>query len=496
MARAAGGDPPPAPPHGGGDRAGRGPPGRAPRPERRRRVPRRGAEPCRAPVGHGRHAAEPAGGRAAREWRLRAGGARSGRSRPARGVGAGPRPRRPGSTAGVLPHPLGHSPQAVRRSPLAERHAARPPLPGGRRGAGAGRPCDADPFRPRRERGARARRAAPLPHRRRRVPPRAGVAGAARLLRRARARRRPAAEDGRVRAFPLPARIAVSPPAGRRVPGHEPRPVGAGLAAGAVVGRRQRAGARRAPAAQRLRGRRPQAVDLPLPGRRRLGARGSGRGGRGVAPGRGGGPARRSAPVDLAQLSRRAGAAGLRQRPVRGGREGTGPARRVPFRRARPLSGRREAGRRRRRPGPGARGRPGRERRGVRRAGGRRDRAAAPGRAGTGPPYRRAPPGRAGRRGRPVPVTTEPPRDRAGPERARDPDLRLQGARLLRRRRDQGRAGVAAVPGRPVVRAAGGGAAAVADRRSVGPRPRAARRRTVRGPAGARRPGRAGPPRR
>ena len=42
---------------------------------------------------------------------------------------------------------------------------------------------------------------------------------------------RPAAADGGVRAEPLPARVALSPRAGRRVPGHQPRAVGAGVAA-------------------------------------------------------------------------------------------------------------------------------------------------------------------------------------------------------------------------------------------------------------------------
>ena len=96
---------------------------------------------------------------------------------------------------------------------------------------------------------------------------------AARFLRRAAARRRPARADGRVLAEPLPARGALPPRARRRVPGHQPQAVGAGLAARQGLGRRH--GAR--DAAVDLHRRRPEAVDLPLPGRRRLGAEGGGR---------------------------------------------------------------------------------------------------------------------------------------------------------------------------------------------------------------------------
>ena len=54
--------------------------------------------------------------------------------------------------------------------------------------------------------------------------------------------------DGRVRAEPLPARGALPPRAGGRVPGHEPRAVGAGRAAGPELGRGPRRGGRRAAA--------------------------------------------------------------------------------------------------------------------------------------------------------------------------------------------------------------------------------------------------------
>ena len=65
----------------------------------------------------------------------------------------------------------------------------------------------------------------------RRAPAHAGRARRRRLSRAARARGRPAAADGRVLAEPLPPRVALSPRAGRRVPGHQPPAVAAGVAA-------------------------------------------------------------------------------------------------------------------------------------------------------------------------------------------------------------------------------------------------------------------------
>ena len=78
--------------------------------------------------------------------------------------------------------------------------------------------------------------------------------------------------------------------------------------------------------------RRPQAVDLRVPRRRRGGARRSRPRHRAAAPGR------RRAPVDFAQLPLGAGAAGLRQRRVRRHRQAAGPRRRVRLRRGRRLS--------------------------------------------------------------------------------------------------------------------------------------------------------------
>ena len=68
---------------------------------------------------------------------------------------------------------------------------------------------------------------------------------------------------------PLPARVALSPPAGRRVPGHQRRAVAPGVAARAVVARGPRRRAGSAARADDLRRRRSQAVDLRLPRRRR-----------------------------------------------------------------------------------------------------------------------------------------------------------------------------------------------------------------------------------
>ena len=118
------------------------------------------------------------------------------------------------------------------------------------------------PARP--ERHPVARRVAHLPDRARAVPPHARRARRARFLRGARPRRRPAPADGGVLAEPLQARGALSARAGRRVPGHEPRAVGARGAARAELGRGLRRRRRRAGAVD-LRRRRPQAVDLRLP---------------------------------------------------------------------------------------------------------------------------------------------------------------------------------------------------------------------------------------
>ena len=79
--------------------------------------------------------------------------------------------------------------------------------------------------------------------------------------------------DGRVLAEPLPARVALPPRARRRVPGHEPRAVGARVAARSILGRRARA--RHQPVD--LHRRRSEAVDLPVPRRRSRRAAGGGR---------------------------------------------------------------------------------------------------------------------------------------------------------------------------------------------------------------------------
>ena len=78
----------------------------------------------------------------------------------------------------------------------------------------------------------------------------------------------------------------------------------------------------------------------------------------------------------------------------------------------------------------------------------------------------------AGRHRDPVPVANQPPRIRARARRAWRPDLRLQGARLLRRRRDQGRHRAAALPRGADVAAANRGVPAVAVHPRVRSRPR------------------------
>ena len=140
------------------------------------------------------------------------------------------------------------------------------------------------------------------------VPPGARRALGPRLLGRAPARARSAPPDGRVLAEPLPARIALPPRPGRRVPGHEPRAVGARLAADSSVGRRARprhavrrssssaTGSSRSTASAT---RRSRSCRRPAATSRRCGRPGT-RVGR--SP----------------QLPRGAGAAGVRQRAVRG----------------------------------------------------------------------------------------------------------------------------------------------------------------------------------
>ena len=130
---------------------------------------------------------------------------------------------------------------------------------------------------PRPQRRAHARRVEALSHRARRVSPGARRARRRRFPRGARTRARPARAAWRVHAIALPARIALSPPAGGRVPGHQRRAVAAGLAPGAVVARRPRHGAGSAARAHDLRRRRPQAVDLRVPRRRRARAGAGGR---------------------------------------------------------------------------------------------------------------------------------------------------------------------------------------------------------------------------
>ena len=144
-----------------------------------------------------------------------------------------------------------------------------------------------------------------------RVPPTLDAARGRRLPGRAGARARSARAMDEFTREPLPARGALPPPARRRVPGHEPRAVGARLAPRAVVGRRRRHRAGPAAAAVDLHRRRPQAVDLRVPRRgRRRAARAAGR----IAELRGNRePVRRG---DSQELPRRAGAARVHERAL------------------------------------------------------------------------------------------------------------------------------------------------------------------------------------
>ena len=194
-------------------------------------------------------------------------------------------------------------------------------------GRSAGRRPAGLPARP--ERRADARRVEIVSHRPRRVSPGPRRARGRRLPRGARTRAGAARAARRVHAIALPARVALSPLAGGRVPGHQRRAVAAGLAPRAVVARGPQHGAGPAAGAHDLRRRRPQAVDLRVPRRRcpRAGAR------RGADP-----PVarrRRRQPRDSSELSRRAAAAGVHQRPLHGRRQAPGTRRRVHLRRAR-----------------------------------------------------------------------------------------------------------------------------------------------------------------
>ena len=84
---------------------------------------------------------------------------------------------------------------------------------------------------------------------------------------------------------------------------------------------------------------------------------------------------------------------------------------------------------------------------------------------------------RGGRRGHrdPVPLARQPSRFRSGARSPRGLDLRLQGARLLRRRRDPGRRRAAALSRRSAVGSARRDAAAIAHRPALGWRGRPAR---------------------
>ena len=173
--------------------------------------------------------------------------------------------------------------QAVHGGARSRRRRRKKPPRSGASGRVAPRFDDAlDSARPRRQRAARARAPARAGDRRRSVRAPARGARAARLRRHARAVRRAARAAGGVRAQPAEAAGALSPPARRRVPGHEPPAVAAHRAADRRLGRRR---GRRRRADVDLRRRRSQAVDLPVPPRRGDAARRGGAQDRGASAG-------------------------------------------------------------------------------------------------------------------------------------------------------------------------------------------------------------------
>ena len=297
----------------------------------------------------------------------------------------------------------------------------------------------------------------------------------ARLFRRARARGRAAAADGRVLAEPLPARGALSPRARRRVPGHEPGAVGAGARSWSSAGAKGFGAAptpsRRRSSSSAIASSRSTASATPTSRCSTRRPRSSRRCGRTATP--------RQAITAASARCRRCWRSSTICSP-RSSAAAADARRRVPLRRDGSVSDRR---RRRRGAGapvprrsaspPGRRQRPAlRRRRGAPRSRGcfatttvrdRDDRRAR---------------GRAARRHRhPVPLARQPSRVRSGARAPRHPDLRLQRTRLLRRRRDQGRRRAAALPRRSDVGPARRGVPAIAVRPAVGRGAGAARRR-------------------
>ena len=195
---------------------------------------------------------------------------------------------------------------------------APPSRHGGAAGSAGGRRYSGIP--PRSQRRHVARRLADLRGRAAAVSAHARVARAARFLRRPRARGPAAEGHGRVRREPPPPRSAPSSRARRRVPGHQPRAVGARAAAREELGRRIRRGRRCDPAVD-LHRRRPEAVHLRIPRRRRRG------GGRGGAVHRCAASGRPPAAGDHGQLPIGAGDPGVRERRLRRDRRRRGDGR-------------------------------------------------------------------------------------------------------------------------------------------------------------------------
>ena len=284
---------------------------------------------------------------------------------------------------------------------------------------------------------------------------------------------------------PLPARSALPPRAGRRVPGHQPRAVGARRAAGAGAGAKGFGAAADAlPPSIFIVGDRKQSIygfrdadvavlDEAAAFIEALRPDGS------------------AAAGDLGQLPIGARSCWRSSTSVRA-RSSTASAdasaaRRVPLRRARSVSvdagdaatDAAETARPSRLAGPWSASSPANRARGGR-ARRRRDRAAA--RPATTVRDRTtgvARDGEPGRHRHPVPLARQPPRVRGGARAPRRLDLRLQGPRLLRRRRDPGRGGAAALSRRSAVGPARRGVAAIAHRAAVRRRRCASRRRAL-----------------
>ena len=353
---------------------------------RARRLPRVGSRHSRLPAA-GRRAA---GDRDRRRCARRRGGARRVLARARVFSDAGrhaPQGARAWREEGGVPH---------------ERRLRAPPRSGDRTCAGRG--GRARRLSPRSQRAGGARRVADVRHCRAPLPRHARRARGPRFSRRAAVHAAAAPADGGVLAEPLPAGVALSPRARGRVPGHEPGAVGAGVAAGAGLGRRRRGWPIRGRSSRRSSSSATassRSTGSAMPTSRCWARR--------AAPSPGCGPAATSGARSRAVSGRcrRCWRSSTTSAPI-STRRRPGP---TPLRSARTTCFRSTATRSAPTPAlgmvavRGRRGMRGRDRRGDCRA--RRQR-----RHGARPRDRRAPAGAAGRRRHPVPDAREPPRVR------------------------------------------------------------------------------------